>query len=513
MSEQNKSLAKTALMITLIAAGSKVLGFVREMVIAFVYGAGAVTDAFTIAVGVVTTANLLVSTYLTTTFVPAHARIREHQGDATSILFTNTNLWLAILVNTFLLIVLQGAAPFMSKWIAPGFGADQTLIVISALRISLFQLPFLVAIALFSGFLTARKSFYGPNLIGVPLSIVVSTTCLILGMRRGVEGLALANLFGVVSQLLILLFWLPREKYRVMLSFRIMPEVKEGVTLLLPALIGSAVIELNLWVDRVLASGLPEGSVASINFATRLIGLVQGLLIVPIAGIVFSVISEHAAKKETKEMLEAFWHWVRIVLFFVIPIVAIAIPASSDIVRIVYERGEFDAVATRSTSSAFVWYLPSLLSAVFYIYLIRFYYALRDTKTPMFCGAISISVNIVLSIILVRIMGIAGLALSTSVGSMLSAFLLLVFLRRKIGPLGFFSTAKSLLVMMMCAVVSLLCVLGVMYFFAAQNVLLRFAVCTLVGGSAYLALAIVSKIAVAEEALRFIRQKVFGRGS
>jgi len=179
LSSQNKGLAKTALLITLIAAGSKVLGFVREMVIAFVYGAGAITDAFAIAVGVVTTANLLVSTYLTTTFVPAYARIREHQGDSASILFTNTNLWLAIFVNTALLVVFQMTAPFISRWIAPGFGADQTLVVVSALRISLFQLPFLVAIALFSGFLTARKSFYGPNLIGVPLSIVVSATCLI----------------------------------------------------------------------------------------------------------------------------------------------------------------------------------------------------------------------------------------------------------------------------------------------------------------------------------------------
>jgi len=233
---------------------------------------------------------------------------------------------------------------------------------------------------------------------------------------------------------------------------------------------------------------------------------------VPIAGIVFSVISEHAAKKETKEMLEAFWHWERVVLFFVIPIVAIAIPTSSDIVRIVYERGEFDATATRTTSAAFVWYLPSLLSAVFYIFLIRFYYALRDTKTPMFCGAISIAVNIVLSIILVRIMGISGLALSTSVGSMLSAFLLLTFLRRKIGPVGFFSTAKSILKMMMCAGVCLLCVLGIMHLFSEHNVLFRFAACTLVGASAYFALTLVFKVPVAAEALQYIKQKVFGRG-
>jgi len=508
LSEQNKGLAKTALLITLISAGSKVLGFVREMVIAFVYGAGAITDAFAIAVGVVTTANLLVSTYLTTTFVPAYARIRAHQGNNASNRFTNTNLWLAILTNTALLIMLQATAPFVSRWIAPGFGADQTLVVVSAMRISLFQLPFLAAIALFSGFLTARKSFYGPNLIGVPLSVVVSAICLILGRRRGVEGLTIASLFGVVSQLLILLFWLTREKYRVTLSFRIMPEVKEGVSLLLPALIGSAVIELNQWVDKVLASGLPEGSVASINFATRLIGLVQGLLIIPIAGIVFSIISEHAAKKETKEMLDAFWHWVRVVLFFVIPIVAIAIPTSSDIVRIVYERGAFGADATRATSAAFVWYLPSLLSAVFYVFLIRFYYALRDTKTPMFCGAFAIAVNIVLSIVMVRAMGIAGLALSTSVGSMLSAFLLLICLRRKIGPIAFFSTLTSILKMMLCAGVCLLCVLGVMHFLSEHGLLFRFAVCTLAGGSVYFALTLVFKVPVAHEALQYVKSKI-----
>ena len=511
MPEKNKVLAKTALMLTLIAGGSKVFGFIREMVIAYVYGAGAVTDAFTIAMGVVTTAYVLVSVYLTTTFVPSYTKVREHQGETASLQYTNTNLWLTLFVNVVLMFLLFTVAPFVSKWVAPGFSDTQTLIVNSALRISLIQLPFLAAVALFSGYLSARESFYGPNLIGVPLSIVVSTICLILGIRSGVHGLALGYLFGTVSQLLILFLWLPRERYKVKFDFKITQEVRESVVLLLPALLGSAVNELSLWVNRILASGLPEGSIASINFAARLNSMVPGLLIYPLAGIVFTLISEHAAKKENSEMLETFWRWVRMVLFFVIPIVAIAIPTSTDIVRIVYQRGEFDASATQSTSTAFIWYLPSLLSTVIQVFVVRFYYAIRDTKTPMVCSALAVAVNIIASVILVRVMGIAGLALSTSIGSVFAAFFMLLFLRRKLGPIGLSYTAKSVLKMMTCAVACLLCVFGIMQLLSGQNVILRFAVCTVVGGSVYLALTIAIKEAVAIEALNYIKQGIIGK--
>jgi len=511
VSERSKGLTKTAFLLTVIVAGSKALGFGREMVIAYVYGAGTVTDAYAIALGVVTTANLLVATYLTTTFVPAYTRLRVQHGEGVANALTNTNLSLAILVNTVLLVLLQTLVPFLSRLVAPGFGDSQTLLVSSALRILLFQLPFLAAIALFSGFLKARQSFYGPNLIGFPLNIAIATVCLILGAQKGVEGLAIASLCGTVSQILLLVFWLPKEQYRAKLAIRITPEVREGIALLLPALVGSAVIELNLWVNRILASGLAEGSVASINFAMRIVSMVQSLLIVPASEIVYSVVSEHAAKKDAKEMLETLWHWVRLVLFITLPIVAIAIPTSTDIVRIVYERGQFDADATLMTTNAFIWYLPSILSSVFYFFLVRFYYALRDTKTPMFCGAIAITVNIAFSIILVRRMGTAGLALSSSIGSMVSAFLLLLFLRKKLGPIGFGFTAKSILKMTICAIVCFLCVFMIIQFLSGQHALLRFAICSVVGCCIYLALTIVTKVTVASEALQFIKLKVLKR--
>jgi putative peptidoglycan lipid II flippase len=392
---------------------------------------------------------------------------------------------------------------------APGFDGTQFPLAVISVRILLFQLPIAAFLHLFMGYLTARKSFVGPNLIGVPLSISIITVCLIMGTQSGVIGLSMANLIGVVSQVMIFIFWLPKEKFRLRFTLKFnTPEIKTGMKLLIPALLGSAVLDLNAWVDRFAASWLEEGTVAAIGFSMRLITFVQGLLIVPIAGIVFSYISEYAAKNEPEKMLDTLWRTIRVVLFVVFPIVIIAIPSGMDIVRIVYERGEFGAQATLMTGSALIWYLPSLLGYSLSVFLIRFFYALQDTKMPMICGILSVSANIPLTLVLSRVMGIAGIALSTSISVTLSALLLLLFLRRKMGPLGFGETAKDIIKMLLCSIPCVLSVLGMNYLLSGQSELLRFAASACVGGAVYLVPAFLLKEMALMELMQMLRAKL-----
>jgi putative peptidoglycan lipid II flippase len=511
LSDNKNSVAKTALAIAIKAAVSKALGFMREWAVAYVYGAGAVTDAFAIASRVVGTAGLIVSTYMTTTFVPAYARLREEQGEGKALQFANDMTGLSLLVNVLFVAILQIAAPLVLK--ITGFNPEQSSLALTAVRICLFQLPINVFVYMFTGYLTARKSFWGPNFIGIPLSVTVAAACFLLGTDSGVTGLALANLMGVAAQMATFIIWLPKEKYKYKFSMRFnAPEVRKSVKLLVPALLGSAIYELNIWVDTVIATYLGEGSAAAIGFAARLLTFVQGLIILPLADMTFSYMSEYAAKKESDKMLGTLWGTIRITLLAVIPIVVIAIPSSRDIIRIVYQHGEFMPEATLLTSSALVWYLPSLIGTAAHAFLLRFFYVLQDTKTPMFCGAASVAVNIALSVVLSNNMGIAGVALATSIGSILSPLLLLAALRRKMGALGFGRTAIDILKIMACAVPCALAVLGMRHALSGHNSLVRFAACACTGGAAYLVSAFFLKAMALMDLLdmlkaRFCRSK------
>jgi len=503
---QKSNIINTVVIITAATAASKLLGFVREMVIAYVFGAGAVTDAYAVAARFVTTAGLLVSVYLAVVFVPTYVRIRQNQGEESALRFSNNAVSVSFTINVLLMILLQIGAPLVLRF--TGFGAEQASLALVGVRIALLQLPFLTFVHFFGGYLTARKSFLGPNLIGIPLNIATIALCLVLGTQSGVVGLTIACSLGIVAQILVYLIWLPKEKYRYSFLPRFnTPEMRAGVKILIPALLGSALIELNLWVDTFIATFLGEGNVAAIVFASRLISFVSGLIVFPAAGMAFAYMSEYAARNEISKMLGTLWRTIRMILFVVLPIIIISIPSGFDIVRLVYQRGQFTLEATILTGSALIWYLPGLLGLALHTFLLRFFYVLQDTKTPMFCGIFSISVNIVLSIILSRYMGIAGIALATSVGSGLSSVLLLIALRLKLGPMGFGETARDSLKLLVCVAPCALAVLGVRFLLQGQNSLIRFAASVCVGGIIYIISAFLLKGMALRDLIEILRAR------
>jgi putative peptidoglycan lipid II flippase len=504
LSNNKRPIIKSALTITIIAGISALLGFVREVVIASVFGAGAVKDAYDVALRVAGTAILLSFVYMNKIFVPSYLRIREEQGDEKALGVANNALGVFLLVSVSLLILLQLAAPLIIRVI--GFDAEHMPIARIAIAIAVFKLPIYAFIHFFSGYLTARKSFIGPNFMGIPLNIVTIAVCLIAGTSSGIIGLSVASLLGVVAQCLIFLVWLPKEKYRYRFSARFnTPEIRNDIKILMPALVGYAVIELNHWVDTIIATHLGEGNIAAINYAFRLPFIVQGLIVLPIAGIVYSYISDFAAKNDIESMLAMLWKAVRTIIFIIIPIVVIAMPSSLDIVRIAYERGEFTPYATALTSSALIWYLPGLPGLAVFTFLMRFFYSLQDTKTPTICSAIAICTNIALSIWLSRTMGIGGIALATAIGNTLTAVLMLALLRKKIGPLGFGQIAINLIKMTICAIPCAIAVLTARHLLSDHNAIIRFGSATIVGGTAYLATALLLKETVLRETLEMIK--------
>jgi putative peptidoglycan lipid II flippase len=211
--------------------------------------------------------------------------------------------------------------------------------------------------------------------------------------------------------------------------------IKVG-SLALPVMMGMAVQQLNALVDRMLASGLPEGSITALNFANRLNSFVYGVFSSSIAIVIYPFLSELNAKEDVDNFKKTLVKGLNIITLLMIPISVGAMVLRQPIVSILFERGLFDARATSMTASALLFYS---LGMVFYGYrdvLNRTFYSLQDTKTPMLNGVIAVGVNIIFNLILVRYMKHSGLALATSISAIVMTALLFISLRKRLGSIG-----------------------------------------------------------------------------
>ncbi len=199
---------------------------------------------------------------------------------------------------------------------------------------------------------------------------------------------------------------------------------------------GTAVNDINKIVDRTLASLISIGGISALNYAQRINGFVQGIVVVSIATAMYPLISKMAADDNILGLKKTLSESVIAMSMLVIPATIGAMLFATPIVEILFGRGAFDSQAVSMTSSALFFYAIGMTGIGLRQILSRFFYALQDTKTPMINASVGIVVNIVLNIVLSRYFGIPGLALATSISATLTSCLLLISLRRKIGPFG-----------------------------------------------------------------------------
>ena len=213
-------------------------------------------------------------------------------------------------------------------------------------------------------------------------------------------------------------------------------DMKEMIFIALPVIVGTAVNEINVLVNRTLASGIAEGGISALNYANRLNGFVQGLFVVSVTTVLYPMISRMAAEGNMKSLKAYLAEAISMVNLFVIPATAGAMVFAREIVTLLFGRGAFTVEAVNMTASSLFYYSLGMVAFGLRDVLTRAFYALQDTRTPMINATIAVVINIVLNIVMSRFLGIGGLALATSISGIISALLMFVTLRKKIGPFG-----------------------------------------------------------------------------
>lgn len=425
---------------TLISIGSifsKIFGFIREVAIAAFFGASYFVDAYLVASMIPKLLFGIISEAITTTIIPLIIEYKIKLGQKSVAELINSITTIMVLVSVLIILIAEFFAHYLVNFIAPGFDKEALEITIKMTRAMLPIIIFLGLSGLAAGMLQSQKRFLFPSFVGIPSNISIILFLFILAKSWGIMALAVGTVAGIFAQWLFLSYDIRKLEFRFKPQINLKhPGLKKMGLLILPVIIGKGAADINLLVDRMLASSLVEGSIAALNFSTRIYLLLDTILAISLAKAMFPEFSELVVVNDMKGYVNSLKRSLIGLLMIILPFSVGLIILREPVIRLVYERGAFGVTATTLTAFALLFYTLGLPALSLRQVVLRAYYALQDTKTPMIIGVLTVVLNIILNLILIRYLAHGGLALATSIATTTSFLLLIWLLRKKIGNIG-----------------------------------------------------------------------------
>lgn len=484
---------------------SRVFGFLRDLVIAMKFGTSMSADAFFVAFRIPNMQRrVLGEGAVNAAFIPVFSELLNQKGEnaawkMTGILF-NIFIFLLLALTLFMMVF----APQIIMLFAPGF-TDEPAKFELTVTLTRWMSPYLLFIglaALCMGILNVYKVFALPAVAPVLLNIsmILATLYLAPQMDDPIMGLAIGVLIGGVLQLLIQLPETCRKGFHFVRSINWRdPEVMKISKLMVPVIFGLAVYEINLMVDTLLASLLQGGSVSYLYYGNRLVQLPLGIFAVALSVAILPTLSGQAARGNIAELVKTIGFGIRFILFITLPATVALIILRFPIINTLWERGEFQREATEGTAIALLYYAVGLCAFAGVKVITPAYYSLQDTRTPVKIGAFTMVLNIILNLLLMGPLAHGGLALATSIAALCNAYLLIHFLRKRLGLMGGRKLFVSTLKMIFCSALMglLLHFLSSACFVPEDALAMRLLVltgCIIAGGASYALLARLLKL-------------------
>ncbi len=454
--ETKGRIAKAAGLMSIATFISRILGYIKDMILARYFGASGIADVFFVAFRI---PNLLRELFaegsMSSAFVPVVTEYQTRHGRQEADMLVRSVFIFILIVVGLICIIGIIFSPTIVTLIAPGFLKDPEKFANTVL-LTRIMFPFLLFISLASlamGALNTRGVFFIPAFAPAVFNIVVIISIITLSMKFTNPIIAVA--VGVTAGgLFQFLFQLPSFLSKGFRLFRIQgsylsvqdllhPGLKRIGLLIIPSTAGMAVAQINIFVSTILASYLPDGSITYLYYSMRLIQFPVGVFGVAVGMAVLPTLSEHSAKGEIEKIKEDFSFALRLLFFITLPAMFGLISLNVPIVSTLFQRGKFDYIATIATSDALIFYSLGIWAIVGVRVVTSAFYSMQDTKTPVKIAALAVTLNIILSIMLMGPMRHNGLAFANAMASSLNFVLLFYYLRKRLGGVGAKRIARS----------------------------------------------------------------------
>jgi putative peptidoglycan lipid II flippase len=427
-------LVRKGSVITLITLVSRPLGYIREAVQAYLFGATLLVDAFVIAFNFPEMIQTLFFSGASSAFlIPVCSRYINDREEFSKIysLFINISVIITVLVSLSFLFT----SGYVMRIVAPGFGPSERQVATSLFVIMIPIITFHALLSVMKAFLNAREHFAAPEISGIVWNLVFIGAALLLYRSMGIYSLALGVSAGALIQVAVQIPYLRRAG--IFYSPRVLqfrhPSVGEAKGLFLGALIATSIVPINSFVGRIIASYLPHGEVASLSYAFRIFILPFSLFAVPTYTVLFARISQLWHERDWEGMKAHIDSSLVLVAVTLIPSTIFLCLVGDIAVRILYERGAFTARDTFVTYKALFGYSIGLVFYALSISFVRIFNATHDMKTPAVVGLSSIVLNAVLAWLLMKPLANLGIAAATSLVSFYNFAVLYILFARRTG--------------------------------------------------------------------------------
>lgn len=427
---------KTAVIIMILTVISKIFGFGREIALSYFYGASSISDAYLTSTTIPGVIFGFIAAGLGAGYIPMYSKIMQADGEIEANRFTSNLINISIVLCTIIVFVGLIFTNQIVKIFASGFVGETLSLTIKFTKISLLAIYFTGIVSIFSGYLQIKGNYTIPALVGLPYNFFLILS-IIISNNTNISILAFGFVISIASQVILMMPYMGKNRYKYEVIFDVKDKyITNMVYVIMPVILGISVNEINLLVDRTIASRVAVGGISALNYASRLNVFILGIFVLSIVTVLYPMISKMAADNNMLGLKSSLSKAITGINLLVLPAMIGSMVFAVPIVSFLFGRGAFDTKAILMTSSALFFYSTGMIGFGLREVLSRVFYSLQDTKTPMINASIGMVLNIILNIILSKYMGIGGLALATSISAILTTGLLIRSLHKKIGPFG-----------------------------------------------------------------------------
>jgi putative peptidoglycan lipid II flippase len=413
---------------------SRLTGFIRDVVMAAILGAGPVADAFFVAFRLPNHFRAIFAEgAFAAAFVPAYARTLEEAGLPAAKLFADQIAAALIAINLVLLALALFFTPWVVNVLAPGLDPERFDLAVALTRITFPYLALVSVETLFAGILNANDRFAAAAGAPILLNLSVVATLLLAPLFADAgHAAAWGVLIAGVAQVLLVGIDAERHGYGVRLRLpRLSEPTRRFLKALGPAIIGAGGVQLALFADTLIASFLPTGALSALYYADRINQLPIGVVGIAVGTVLLPEMARRLAAGDEKGAASAQARGVQLALLLTIPCAAAAITIPDLIMRALFARGAFTAADAAAAGATLAAYSIGLLPFVLMRSFTAPFYARGDTATPVKAALLAAAINIALKVVLMGPLAQVGLALATSAGAWINLTLLALFARRQ----------------------------------------------------------------------------------
>ena len=434
------NLSTMTFLLTLIMLASKALGFIREMVYANYFGTQYEMDAFLIARLIPNTINSFMSGALIAAFIPIYNEILIKCDKETALDVATDLIKLIFFFGAVLCVVNYFIGEWIIHLLAPGFSDSVAYLSFELSNMLTISILITGVYSVFKGVQEAESCFLNPAFSGIIQNIVIILFIFFTAKNLGIFSLAISAVLGLIAQMVIQFKGMNDLGWRFSWSFHELSVVKKIVYMALPMLLGASSSYINLLVDKMLASTLPEGSISALNYASTLNLAIGSLIVTPFVTVAYPQLAKYAALNDYDNLWSYSRKGINSIIVLSVPISIICLLHSDEIITLLFKRGAFDINAVSMTAGAFACFCLGMIGYSLIELLNRCFYAIKKQKVPVIVSSISVFINIGLNFLFINNMRHVGLALANSVALLVNASCLLFMMQRY--GLNLFTTSQ-----------------------------------------------------------------------